>query len=208
MIRRYVGKATGARRRSKRRGFYPWPFWSLPTLFIATGAMTALLVVVLIVNPGSDIPSEAKGTQPSAGVTPTTTTHPPVSKPAGSSSAPAVEHKTKPIQSVPSESATSPKATPSPSPSHSSPKPKPTHSTTPPPPPDPEIYTFVVRDELKTVCDKHAGEDNVLGTGTRYWSLVNDNNPDHALAYHEATTIPSWHVDCSVIPLLDTIVVP
>lgn len=206
MIRRYVGKATGARRRSKRRGFYPWPFWSLPTLFVATGAMTALLVVVLIVNPGSDIPSEAKGTQPSAGVTPTTTTHPPVSKPAGSSSAPAVEHKTKPVKSVPSESATSPKATPSPS--HRSPRPKPTHST--PPPPDPEIYTFVVRDELKTICSDpdNKGRADVLGTETRYWSLVNDNNPDHALEYHETTPIPSWHVDCSVIPLLDTVVVP
>lgn len=74
MIRRYVGRATGARRKTKRSGFYPWPFWSLPTLFIATGAMAACLVAVLIINPGSNIPGEEKGSQPSAGVTPTTIT--------------------------------------------------------------------------------------------------------------------------------------
>lgn len=194
MIRRYVGKATGARRRSKRRGFYPWPFWSLPTLFIATGAMTALLVVVLIVNPGSDIPSEAKGTQPSAGVTPTTTTHPPVSKPAGSSSAPAVEHKTKPIQSVPSESATSPKATPSPS--HSSPRPKPTHSTTPPPP-NPKVYSFVVRDEERDICALHDLPWVGIGTGTTYWSYKDNKVPTDSFA-HMRGPIQDWTVHCDL----------
>lgn len=192
MIRRYVGRATGARRRSKRSGFYPWPFWSLPTLFIATGAMTAVLVAVLIINPGSHIPSEAKGTQPPAGVTPTTTSHPPVSKPAGSSSAPAVGHKTKPTASP---SVTPTKASPSPAPT----TPKPTHSTTPPP--KPKVYSFVVRDDVDDICKIHEDPKGWtgIGTGTKYWSDKNNGNPDDAFA-HKRVDIPDWIVKCDPVP--------
>lgn len=202
MIRRYVGRATGARRRSKRSGFYPWPFWSLPTLFIATGAMTAVLVAVLIINPGSHIPSEAKGTQPPAGVTPTTTSHPPVSKPAGSSSAPAVGHKTQPAKPVPSESATSPKATPSPSPSTTKPKPKPTPSKTTPPP-DPKVYTFVVRDDVKDICVLHPKGGLGTGTGIQYWSTVDNKDPkDPGVFKSKPVDIPDWDVVCPEDPVV------
>jgi len=76
MLRRYVGRAPGVRRK-KKKGFYPWPLLSLPTLFIATGAMALVLVAVLIINPGANFPDDEKGSQPSTGVTPTGTPTPP-----------------------------------------------------------------------------------------------------------------------------------
>jgi hypothetical protein len=77
ILRRYVGRATGAHR--KKKGFYPWPFLSLPTLFLATIGMALILVAVLIINPGATFPDDEKGSQPSSEVTPTPTTTPPPS---------------------------------------------------------------------------------------------------------------------------------
>jgi hypothetical protein len=75
ILRRYIGRATGTRRIKKRRKV---PKLSpLSWLIIATGAMVVACAVVLIINPGANIPDEEKGSQQSSGVTPEPTSTPP-----------------------------------------------------------------------------------------------------------------------------------
>lgn len=70
-LRRYIGRATGTRRIQKS--------WKIPKpsfltwMLFAAGVMLALGAIVWVVNPGSNVPDEEKGTQQSSGVTPTGT---------------------------------------------------------------------------------------------------------------------------------------
>jgi len=68
MMRRYIGRATG-----QHRGRTSWTFKPTPLFWLGTATATLLLaaVVVWIINPGSDVPNEEKGSRPTAGVTPT-----------------------------------------------------------------------------------------------------------------------------------------
>ncbi len=68
MMRRYIGRATGQRRKQKP-----------PTLLISSGiaAVTGLiLIAVFIMNPGADRSSREEGSRPSVGVTPDPTDTP------------------------------------------------------------------------------------------------------------------------------------
>lgn len=71
MLRRYLGRATGHHRGKKSWAFTPTPlFW----LMVAAGTMLLAVVVVWLVNPGSDVPGEEKGTvPPTASVMPDST---------------------------------------------------------------------------------------------------------------------------------------
>jgi hypothetical protein len=67
MMRRYFGRATGHHRGQKSWSFKTTPlFW----LCVTTGLMVLALIAVLIINPGSDLPADEKGSRPSTGVTP------------------------------------------------------------------------------------------------------------------------------------------
>lgn len=67
MKSRYIGRATGTRRKGKH---FPL-IWILATGVAACGVA---LIAVLIMNYGADRPGEQGGSQSSTGVTPTTTT--------------------------------------------------------------------------------------------------------------------------------------
>ncbi len=76
-MRRYVGRATGSRRKPKtyalwhrNKGPLSW------ALLIATTILGAAVVVVLIFNPGDVRPDDEKGSRQSSGVTPESTTPP------------------------------------------------------------------------------------------------------------------------------------
>lgn len=69
IMRRYIGRATGTRRIKKRKIPKLPP---LAWLIIATGAAVVACAVVLVINPGSNVPDDEKGSQQSSGVTPTT----------------------------------------------------------------------------------------------------------------------------------------
>lgn len=71
MLRRYLGRATGHHRGKKSWAFTPTPlFW----LMVAAGTMLLAVVVVWMVNPGSNVPGDEKGSvAPSSSVMPDTT---------------------------------------------------------------------------------------------------------------------------------------
>lgn len=80
MMRRYIGRATGRHRGRKSWAFKPTPlFW----LMAAAATMMVALVVVWIINPGSDVPDEEKGTVPTSLVTPDTTSPDPSTSTSG-----------------------------------------------------------------------------------------------------------------------------
>lgn len=67
MMRRYIGRARGQHRGKKSWAFKPTPlFW----LSVAAAAMILAAIVVWIVNPGSNIPGDERGSRPTSGVTP------------------------------------------------------------------------------------------------------------------------------------------
>lgn len=69
-LRRYVGRATGHHRGARSWAFKPTPlFW----LMVAAGTVCLAGVVVWLVNPGSDVPGNEKGSVPSSLVVPETT---------------------------------------------------------------------------------------------------------------------------------------
>jgi hypothetical protein len=81
MMRRYIGRATGQRRKLKKRFPVFWP------VTIATAIMGVVLVAVLIMNPGADrAPDKEEGPQQSSGVTPETTSSPTPSERHGTNS--------------------------------------------------------------------------------------------------------------------------
>lgn len=75
MMRRYIGRAHGTRRKPKTKKYLLlWqrnkqPFyWAVA---IAAAVLGLVLIAVLIFNPGDVRPDGEKGSQPSPGVTPT-----------------------------------------------------------------------------------------------------------------------------------------
>lgn len=81
MMRRYIGRAHGTRRKPKQRPkLLLWqrnkePFlWALA---ISAALLGLVLIAVLIFNPGDNSSDGEKGSRPSSGVTPTTETSPP-----------------------------------------------------------------------------------------------------------------------------------
>lgn len=174
-MKRYVGRATGLRRKGKK-----YRFLSLTTLILATVAMAIALAVVLILKPNSDIPGKEKGSASPLLVLPTNTS-PPVSKPSGSTSKPEVR-KTKTV--TPTAKPTVP----------SKPKPTPVTPTPVKTTPPPKLYTFVVLDSKDTIC-KREEPGRRPQTAVRYFSWVNDQNPDNAFG-HAEFEVPNEFVDC------------
>lgn len=134
-------------------------------------------------TPYSASPSE-KGTE-SPRVTPTPKTSSTASKSTGSA--------TKPVTRKPS-------ATPKPS---TTPKPPTKPPTTKPDPPKtetpPKVYTFYVKDSAQDICSKATvfGE-SFLGTGTEYFSYVNDEvvANAHAAPPKVGVEVPGYWMAC------------